>query len=692
MAQKVHVPALGMTRARAAAAVLGLSLAGPLLAQEADKADEVRVTGHYENAVGTSDAASQGNVGAKSLEARPLQRPADVLESVPGVITTQHSGEGKANQYFLRGFNLDHGTDFRTTVAHMPVNMPTHAHGQGYSDLNFLIPELISRISYKKGPYFAEDGDFASAGAADIHYYTKLRQGIATVGLGTGRWRRALAANSFDSGPGHLLYGMELFHNDGPWDNPSDYKKVNGVLSYSVGTNADGYTLNGMTYSGKWSATDQIPTRAVDSGAISRFGAVDPTDGGQTSRYSLSLDRHRSWSSGDFHMNTYFIKYRLKLFSNFTFFLKDPVNGDQFEQFDDRKVFGLDPTWTLTGKWGERQVINKFGADLRRDDIGKVALYNTLERERLSTVREDKVGQTGLGLFYESTVQWNEWVRTIAGLRTDYYRARVDSRLEANSGTSRDHVTSPKLNFVFGPFNHTEYFLNLGQGFHSNDARGTTITVDPATGDPAEKVKPLVKTRGEELGVRSELVPGLQSSLALWRLRLDSELVFVGDAGATEASRASLRRGIEWSNRYVPKPALIVDVDVSASRATFRDDDPAGNHIPGAIDKVASLGVTLNDIGRWSYSAHARYFGPRPLVEDNSVRSRSSTIVSLRTSYRLQRRLRLNLDVQNLFDRKVNDIDYFYASRLQTEAEPVSDVHFHPAEPRSVRIALIGEF
>jgi outer membrane receptor protein involved in Fe transport len=692
MAQKGHVPALVMTRARAAAAVLGLSLVTPLLAQETDKADEVRVTGHYENAVGTSDAASQGNVGAKSLQARPLQRPADVLESVPGVITTQHSGEGKANQYFLRGFNLDHGTDFRTTVAHMPVNMPTHAHGQGYSDLNFLIPELISRISYKKGPYFAEEGDFASAGAADIHYYTALRQGIATAGLGTGGWRRAMAANSFDSGPGHLLYGMELFHNVGPWDNPSDYRKANGVLSYSVGTNADGYTLTGMGYSGKWNATDQIPQRAVDSGASSRFGAIDPTDGGQTSRYSLSLDRHRSWSNGDFHMNTYFIKYRLKLFSNFTFFLNDPVNGDQFEQFDDRKVFGLDPTWTLTGKWGERQVITKFGADLRRDDIGKVALYNTLERQRVSTVREDKVGQAGLGLFYENTVQWNEWVRTIAGVRTDQYRARVESSLEANSGTSRDHIASPKLNFVFGPFEHTEYFLNLGQGFHSNDARGTTISVDPITGDPAEKVKPLVKTRGEELGVRSELVPGLQSSFALWRLRLESELVFVGDAGTTEASRPSLRRGIEWSNRYVPKPSVIVDFDVSASRATFRDDAPAGNYIPGAIDKVASLGVTLNDLGRWSYAAHARYFGPRPLVEDDSVRSRSSTIVSLRTSYRLQRRLRLNLDVQNLFDRKVNDIDYFYASRLQTESGPVSDIHFHPVEPRSVRIALIGEF
>jgi outer membrane receptor protein involved in Fe transport len=679
-------------RASAVLAAFGLCYAPPSAAQQPDNPDEVRVTGHYENAIGTSDAASQGNITPKLLEGRPVLRPAEVLEYVPGVIITQHSGEGKANQYFLRGFNLDHGTDFRTTVDHIPVNMPTHAHGQGYSDLNFLIPELVSRISYKKGPYFAQEGDFASAGAADIHYYSKLRQGIATAGVGTDGWRRAMAANSFDSGPGHLLYGLELLHNDGPWDNPSDYNKLNGVLKYSVGTNADGYTLTGMAYDGKWSSTDQIPKRAVDSGDISRFGAIDPSDGGRTSRYSLSLDRHRSWSNGDFHMNTYFIKYKLDLFSNFTFFLNDPVNGDQFEQFDDRKVFGIDPTWTFTGKWDEREVTNKLGLDLRRDNIGKVALYNTVERERLSTVREDKVGQTGAGLFYENTVQWNDWLRTIAGLRSDYYRARVDSSLDANSGSSSDHVTSPKLNFVFGPFNKTEYFLNLGQGFHSNDARGTTITVDPVSGAPAEKVKPLVKTRGEELGVRSELVPGLQSSLSLWRLRLDSELVFVGDAGTTEASRPSLRRGIEWSNRYVPKPSVIVDLDLSASRANFRDDDPVGNYIPGAIDKVASLGVTVNDMGRWSATAHVRYFGPRPLIEDNSVRSQSSAIVSLRTSYRLERRLRLNFDVLNLFDRKVSDIDYFYESQLRNESAPVSDVHFHPAEPRSFRVALIGEF
>jgi hypothetical protein len=666
-------------------------------AQENERPDQVRIIGHYENAVGTSDAASQGYITPQLIEARPMQRPGEVLEYVPGVIITQHSGDGKANQYFLRGFNLDHGTDFLTTIDHMPVNMPTHAHGQGYSDLNFMIPELVSRVAYKKGPYFAEEGDFSSAGAADIDYYTKMPKAIATLALGSNGYRRAIAANSFDSGPGHLLYGLELFHNDGPWDNPEDYRKLNGVLRFSQGTNADGYTLSLMGYTGKWNATDQIPKRAVDGGTISRFGAIDPTDGGRTSRYSLSLDRHKTLANGAvFHMDVYAIKYRLNLFSNFTFFLDDPVNGDQFEQYDNRTIIGLTPSWVFTGKWDERQMINKFGLDARRDNID-VALYNTTARDRTNTVRSDRVAQTGVGLYYENTLQWTDTFRSIAGVRENFYNARVDGDLAANSGTTSARITSPKLNFVFGPFDKTEYFLNYGQGFHSNDARGTTMSVDPA---PA-----LVKTRGEEIGVRTEMVPHLQSSLSLWRLTLDSELVFAGDAGTTQASRPSLRRGIEWSNRYIPYNWLLVDLDLSASRARFTGADPlvVGNYIPGAIDRVASLGVSVKDFGPWSGTVHARYFGPRPLKEDNSQRSLSSTIFSARASYKVDAKTSVNFDVFNLFNRKANDIDYYYSSRLCTNQvgttcnDPVpqaamNDIHFHPVEPRTVRLAVVARY
>jgi hypothetical protein len=425
---------------------------------------------------------------------------------------------------------------------------------------------------------------------------------------------------------------------------------------------------------------------------ISRFDAIDPSDGGETSRYSLSLDRHKVLANGGvFHMDVYAIRYRLRLFSDFTYFLGDPANGDQFEQSDSRTVIGLTPSWIFTGKWNGRATTHKFGLDARRDNID-VALYDTAQRQQLSTVRSDRVVQTGAGLYYENTLQWTDTFRSIAGLREAFYRARVDSDLAANSGDTVEHMSLPKLNFILGPYGRTEYFLNYGQGFHSNDARGTTITIDPATKNPAAKVPALVRSKGEEIGIRTEAVPNLQSSISLWRLELASELVFAGDAGTTEASRPSLRRGIEWSNRYVPQPWLLVDLDLSASRARFRDSDPAGSYIPGAIDRVASLGVSVKDLGPWSGTLHGRYFGPRPLVEDNSVRSQSSTIFSGRASYKVDAKTRVNLDVFNLFNRKANDIEYYYASQLRNEGAPVNDIHFHPAEPRSFRLALVMNY
>jgi hypothetical protein len=667
-------------------------------AQAPEQSDEVRVIGHYENAIGTSDAASQGYITPGLIEARPTLRPAEVLEYIPGVIVTQHSGDGKANQYFLRGFNLDHGTDFRTEVDHVPVNMPTHAHGQGYSDLNFLIPELVQRIQYKKGPYFAEEGDFSSAGAADISYYTKLPQGIGTLTGGPDGYARAMAANSSDVGAGTLLYGLEAFHNDGPWDNPENYRKLNGVMRFSQGTNADGYTLSLMAYTGKWSATDQIAQRAVDQGLIDRFGSLDPSDGGKTSRYSFALDRHRVLDNGGvLHVDVYAVKYSLDLFSNFTYFLDNPVQGDQFEQYDNRWVFGLAPTWVFNDKWGGRATTNKFGIDVRRDNIN-LALNKTEQRELIGTTRKDYVQQSGTGLFYENTYEWTDTLRSVAGIREDFYYARVNSNLEANSGTTNAHIASPKLSLIYGPVAKTEYFVNWGQSFHSNDARGTTITVNPTSTTtpspqtPPQQVPALVKSKGEEIGVRTEAIPNLQSSLALWRLTLASELVFVGDAGTTEASRPSLRRGIEWSNRYIPKPWLIVDLDLSLSHAEFTDSDPAGNHIPGAIDRVASFGISLKDLGQWSGSLFMRYFGPHPLTEDNSQVGASSLIWSGRATYKFDQRTQLTLDILNLFDRKANDIEYYYASQLRTETAPVNDHHFHPAEPRTFRLSLVTHF
>ncbi|MDO8039692.1 TonB-dependent receptor [Janthinobacterium sp. SUN137] len=662
------------------------------VATGAEASRTVRVTGHYDNAVGTSDAASQGVITNELIVNRPALRTGELLEFVPGLIVTQHSGDGKANQYFLRGFNLDHGTDFATYVDGMPVNMRTHAHGQGYSDLNFLIPELVQRIDYKKGPYFAGEGDFSSAGSARIRLADKLPQGQASVSVGQHGYVRGVVADSAAAGPGTLLYGLEVNRNNGPWDVPENVRKYSGVLRYSQGTPDDGYSVTGMAYQNSWNATDQVPLRAVASGQIGRFGSLAPSDGGDTSRYSLSYAMRKRTEKRLFELDAYLIRSQLELNSDFTYFLANPVAGDQFQQSERRTVAGVNAAESWSTELAGLPMRNKVGVQARYDRLSPVGLYNTVERVRQSTVREDSVREASIGLYGENTVQWLPWLRSVAGLRYDAYRFKVDSSIDGNSGTANDHVVSPKLSLILGPWSKTEFFVNYGKGFHSNDARGTTQTRLP-DGQAATPVTPLVPTKGVELGARTEWLPGLQSSLALWRLDIASELLFVGDAGETEASRASRRHGIEWNNHYIAAPWLLFDLDLAASRSRYTQNDPAGNHIPGAIDKVASFGVTVTDQGPWSGAFQLRYFGPRPLIEDNSVRSASTTLAYARLAYQLNRKTRLSLDVFNLFDKRASDIDYYYASRLPGEAaDGVNDRHFHPVEPRSVRLTLSYAF
>jgi len=661
--------------------------------------DAIVVEGHRHNGVGNSDAASEGTATRKMIEERPALRAGEVLEFVPGVVVSQHSGDGKANQYYLRGFNLDHGTDFATWVAGMPVNMRSHAHGQGYTDLNFLIPELISRIDYRKGPYFADDGDFSSAGSARIGYLYRLDQPLASLSLGQNGYQRLLGAGSAAAGSGTLLGAIEINHNDGPWDVPSNFRKLNAAARWSLASGDDNLGITAMGYSGKWTSTDQIPKRAVDAGLVGRFGSLDPTDGGESTRASLSLDWSRALSDGTFQLNAYAVRSRLDLFSNFTYFLAhpsdlgDPVNGDQFRQSEKRGMAGLNASRSWTGKIGDAAMTNKLGLQLRYDRINPLGLYETVGRNAASTLRQDEVKEGSAGLFAENSVQWTAWLRSVLGLRFDHYSFNVASDNPVNSGKVSAHITSPKLALIFGPWSKSEFFVNYGEGFHSNDARGTTTTVSPATGIPVNTVTPLVKSRGGELGARTEIIPGLQSSLALWQLRLGSELVFLGDAGDTEASRASLRRGVEWTNYWKLRPWLLFDMNLSASKARFSEDDPAGSSIPGSIDKVASMGLTVTDWHKWFGALQWRYFGPRPLTEDNSQRSSSTSLTYLRVGRQIDPNLRLSLDVFNLFNRKASDIDYYYASRLRGEPPGgVNDVHFHPVEPRTLRATLQMKF
>jgi hypothetical protein len=664
-------------------------------------AQHVEIVGNYLNAVGSSDAASQGVVTSALIESRPTLRPAEVLEFVPGVIVTQHSGDGKANQYFLRGFNLDHGTDFATWVDGMPVNMRSHAHGQGYSDLNWLIPELVDRIAYRKGPYFADEGDFSSAGAAHIRLFDTLpRGGIASITAGENAYGRGLVAKSVAAGPGHLLGALELAHNDGPWELPEKFHRANGLVRYSVGDALTQASLMAMGYSAAWDSTDQVPLRAVQAGTLDRFGFVDPTDGGKTSRYSLSLGLAHQYPSdadgrggGELRLDAYAIASRLDLFSNFTYFLDDPVAGDQFEQAEQRKVFGLAASRRWDATLAGHDARNTLGVELRQDRLDPVGLYDTTARARTATVQESTVNETSAALYAENATTWSPVFRSVAGVRVDHYRFDVGSSMPANAGHRSASIVSPKLSLILGPWRDTEFFVNAGSGFHSNDARGTTETVSPREGTPVAPVDPLARTLGGELGLRTEAVAGLQSSLALWVLKLDSELVFVGDAGDTAPSRASRRYGLEWNNHYAASKHVLLDADLAWSHARYTQFDPAGPYIPGSIETVAAVGATLKDWGPWFGQLQFRFFGPRPLVEDNSQRSKATSLAYLRAGYRFTSHASVALDVFNVFDRQASDIDYDYASRLPGEpAAGVEDRHFHPVEPRSLRLTLTTAF
>jgi outer membrane receptor protein involved in Fe transport len=653
-----------------------------------DDLSEVVVTAERHRLMGQVESASVGTVTRAQLESRPVLRTGELLETVPGLVVTQHSGDGKANQYFLRGFNLDHGTDLATSVDGVPVNMHTHGHGQGYTDINFVIPELLDRIEYKKGTYYADEGNFSAAGAVDLVYRRTLDDTLLSVTLGEDSYRRGLFAGSASAGDGDLLWALDYGVTDGPWQLEEDLRRVNALVKYSRGERGDGVSLTASAYDGGWTATDQIPERAVDAGLLDRFGFIDPTNGGDSHRYALNLEFEKPFGGWGLEANGYALDYQLDLFSNFTYGI-DTDNGDQFEQLDDRKAYGAHADLRRENRLGTLPGQLRVGFESRFDDIGKVGLYLTDDRTRLATIREDSVTRLGLGVYVEQQVQATQWLRVVAGLRHDFADFHVSSDLDVNSGSARDSITSPKLSLVLGPWADTEIFLNAGRGFHENDARGTTITLDPADGTTAaDRVRPMVRASGGEIGIRTAILPHTQLALTAWTLDLESELLYVGDAGATEPNRASERQGVEIGVYVTPTAWLTLDADLAWSHGRFSESDAAGDHIPGAVESVASVGVALAHPGGWFGGARFRHFGAAPLIEDGSVRSDPTTLVNLELGYRLSKRFAVSLAAYNLLDTDDNDITYFYESRLPGEDAPVADRHFHPVEPRTLRLTV----
>ncbi len=651
--------------------------------------DTIEVPGKDQSLLGIAGSASMGRASAEELMARPYLRRGELLEVVPGMIITQHSGGGKGNQYFVRGFNLDHGTDFGIFVDAMPVNQRSHGHGQGYADINFVIPELIETLDYTKGPYFADLGDFTTAGSARFNYYDIIPRGQASLSGGMDDYFRFLFMDAAPLGDGMLSTAFEYNYYDGPWVLEEDFEKFNGLVKYYWESGANRYSLTGMAYRGSWTATDQIPSRLVQAGRLDRFGFVDPTAGGDSERYSLSFDWVHEGDVSTTEVNAYVGRYAMDLYSNFTYFLADPVNGDQFNQVDDRAFAGLRITDTRENEIFGREGRFTVGLQSHHDFIDEVGLHNTAARRRLSTVRSDEVYEMNVSAFASEELVLSDWIKVTPGVRADLYHFDVASLsgIPANSGNHTAAMVNPKFGAVFGPWHDTEYFFNWGGGFHSNDARGVTLAVDPATGRPAPAVTPLVRQWGTEVGFRTELLEGVTSSVSLWHLESESELLYVGDAGTNEPGPATERYGIEWAVYWSPEDWLHFDSELAVSEARVRNE-PVDRFIENSVPIALSAGVTAGrETGPYG-SLRARYFSSRPLAGDASVMSMDSLVFNLRTGYR-QERWDAYIELLNLLDTDANDIEYLYESRLPGEpAAGITDVHFHPMEPFSVRTGV----
>jgi len=669
---------------------------------------EVIVTGRQDSLLGIADSANQGTTGAAQLAERPILRSGEILETVPGVIITQHAGGGKANQYFLRGFNLDHGTDFAVFLDDMPLNLPSHAHGEGYSDMNTVIPEFVQRVNYEKGPYDAAVGNFGSAGSAHLEFYKKLPSDFVTLEGGMYGYERSVFGASQKLGPGNILYGGEAYHDDGPWTRPDDYWKFNGLLTYSRGDEFNGFSLTARGYHGKWNSSDQI---AQSFGTTNRFGALDNSTGGNSQRYSLQGEWHRHDLNSETKVTAYAFYYDLDLFSDFTYFLTDTNRGDQFEQQDRRWVAGLDAHHTIFSQWFKRDVENTIGLQVRNDWINN-GLYQTENRARVDKLdsatgdilpamtQGDHFTDTQLGLYFENKIQWAEKFRSVAALRGDLDYFDVHSLSNpANSGTANTILPSPKLNLIFGPWDKTEIYLQAGFSFHSNDGRGATQTQEPIsadnpTGGATAKIPALIQTKGAEIGLRTLLVPKLQSTVSLWYLRSDSELMQSGDTGGTVAStQPSDRFGVEWANYYSLTKHLALDFDCADSIARFTSpDDDGGMHVPEAVGLVISSGITLHDFHGFSSSLRLRYFGPRDLISTGAAQSTDTILLNAEAGYQINKTWRISVEALNLLDRADQDIAYYYESRVTPTAAASTQVHYHPVEPFQVRVGLTAKF
>ncbi len=585
------------------------------------------------------------------------------------MIAVQHSGGGKAAQYLIRGYNLDHGTDFSIAIDGMPYNLRSHAHGHGYLDLNGLIPETVDRIAYRKGPYRAADGDFSFVAAASLDTLDRFERPFASVTAGSYGYRRLAVGGSLDIGPGTLLLATEVKANDGRWQLPERLRHVGAFGKYTVETGIGTLRASLSLYDARWRPTEQIPVRAIGNQIPDRFGTLDPFLRGNTNREVLTI----GLTSDHLTATAYAQHYRFDLLSNFTFFLNDPVRGDELEQAENRWTYGariarrfdLADALTLT-----------IGADGQTDRIDGLGLYHTQFGQRIGITSLVDATETSLSGYAEASWKPVERISLLAGARIDYFRFRTTARAGAGfTGAVNDTIATPKAGANVQIARGLAIYANYGQGFHSNAIRGVIA--------PADATSALARATGYEVGTRFERGP-LILSIDHWWSRASSELVYSGDDGTVSPTGPSRRRGYEVTAYFKPVRWLAIDAVYATNHARFVDA-PGGDRIPNALEGAGELGLATI-FGRFNAAVRVRYLGPHPLIEDNSVRSPATTLVNLRAARRFGP-VEVTAELLNIFDTARADADYYYASRLPGEpVDGIEGIHSRTVEPRMLRI------
>jgi len=696
-----------------AAAVAGV--ADPAASGEADGPAPITVVASRPDLLGQAATASQGSVTQQEVALRPIYRPGQLFESIPGLVVTIHSGEGKAQQYLIRGYNLDHGTDFANFVDDMPVNRPTNAHGQGYSDVSFLIPQVVAGIDYTKGPYYAGIGDFGSVASAHTRLVDRLPTQVAAT-VGSDGYQEVFGGGTVGLGEGALIGALSLSHFDGPWQPGENFRKLNGVLRWRQGSAKNGLSLTAMAYASEGRLVTDQPERAVEAGLISPYGTLDPTDYSRSQRYSLSGHLDRSLGRGQFALSLYAIRSTMTLWNNFTHYLDDPVNGDQEEQDETRTTLGAAASYTIKAQLLGFEVETVIGGQGRHDAIF-VDRKHTWHRDTVlsscyqgqedgpalsygavnGNCTADRVRILTLSPYVQQTVRWTPWLRSVVGLRYDYTHATDTSLMTATGGRGHQGLVQPKGSLIIGPFARTELYFSAGRGFHSNDVRGVFGTV-PAQGLQLAggRTPMLSTTSGMEVGLRSSLLPRLQVQVAAFSQDFGSELTYNADTGQDEAGAPSRRRGIEVSAQYHPAPWLELNTDLAFSRPRYRVADLAayglsGPYIADAPQFIYSAGVLVDGWRGWSGGLQWRRLGTHALVDGQQYpQDGGYSEWNLNIGHDFRGGWKAQFGVFNLFNSRSAAADYYYTSRLSGEpAEGVAGFQQHPLEPRSARLTLM---